>query len=183
MNFIDRTSLLITKFIRENYPEGGSETALNYSVTLLLNTIISTICIVTFGAITGNQKETFSVLFIFIIIRYISGGAHFFSSLSCCIASILILSAIPLIKLDFWYYGLTLNTISLLVFLVKAPNNLENHSSIKSKYYIILKIIASLIIISNFAIQSSTLSLVFSVQAFFITRYATVAISFLKGER
>ncbi|NTZ18819.1 MULTISPECIES: accessory gene regulator ArgB-like protein [Paenibacillus] len=170
MNLIDRSAMSIAKAIRNNYADAASEKVLFYSLSLLINTslaIAATLIICTF---TGRLPEAVITIFSFLFLRYLSGGAHLSSSLGCCIFSLTILTSLAHIDYAYFHTGLILNILSFIIFLIKAPEGLENISRIDPKNYLYLKIICLIFIGGNFYFQSSLLSAVFFAQSVTLTK-------------
>ncbi|UUZ93821.1 accessory gene regulator B family protein [Paenibacillus sp. P25] len=77
MNLIDRSASYLTQAIRNNNPNAGSETALKYSLILLINTGSAILISLMLSSITG--RATYALLSVsgFLILRYFSGGFTF----------------------------------------------------------------------------------------------------------
>lgn len=170
MNLIDRSATTIARAIRNNYAEAASEKVLFYSLSLLINTSLAVITTLIICAFTGRLPEAVIAIFSFLFLRYLSGGAHLHSSLGCCIFSLTVLTSLAHIEYQYFTTGLILNILSFIIFLLKAPEGLENISRIDPKNYLYLKFICLVFIGSNFYFQSSLLSAVFFVQSVTLTR-------------
>ncbi|SFL24888.1 accessory gene regulator B [Paenibacillus sp. 1_12] len=169
MSIIDQSAEFLAKSIRKNYSEAGSETALKYALSLIINTFISITISLLFCLITGHFIQCVLGIAAFILIRSITGGMHASSSMSCCIISILIFNTIAFVTFDYSLYSAVLDAAAIVVFLITTPNNIQNMSSLDPKYYPILKLIAVLMVSSNFIIQSTMLTAAFCIQAFLTT--------------
>ncbi|MBP1154704.1 accessory gene regulator B [Paenibacillus sp. PvR052] len=170
MNLIDRSAASITRAIRNNYAEAASEKVLFYSLSLFINTSIAIISTLILCAFTGRLQEAVITIFSFLFLRYLSGGAHLKSSLGCCLFSLTILTTLAHIDYSYFTIGFILNILSFIIFLMKAPEGLENISRVNPKNYIWLKWICLIYLSSNFFIQSSLLSAIFFVQSVTLTK-------------
>lgn len=170
MNLIDRSAASITKAIRNNYADAASEKILFYSLSLLINTSVAIVSTLILCAITGHLQEAVITIFSFLFLRYLSGGAHLKSSLGCCVFSLTVLTALAHIDYSYFTIGFFLNILSFIIFLMKAPEGLENISRVNPKHYLWLKWICLIFISSNFFIQSSLLSAIFIVQSVTLTK-------------
>jgi len=165
MNIIDKLALKIAVFVRKHNPDAGSEIALKYSASLLINTISATTISLTICAVTGHFWNGLAALFFFTLLRYVSGGFHLTSSLSCCLMTIGIMTLLAHADFEYWYLGFAFNILSILILLFKAPDGIEKISRIDPKYYPLLKVISVVLVASDFFIHSSLLSAVFLTQA------------------
>lgn len=172
MNFIDRSAEVITKSIRNNYPDAGSEVALRYSLILVINSTISILSAILFCSLTGHLYQCLIGIFAYILIRSLTGGLHASSSLSCCILSIIIFVTIAFTNYNYNMIFILLDIISVTIFLCTAPNNIKDMSNIHPKYYSLLKLSSLIIVSSNFLIQSTILTAAFFIQAFLTTKLA-----------
>ncbi|MGF9913917.1 accessory gene regulator B family protein [Paenibacillus ehimensis] len=169
MNFFDRVATRIARTIRENYPEAASEKVLFYSLSLLLNTMFAIVVTLSLCMMTKHLAEAAVTILIFLLIRYLSGGFHFSSSMICSLWTIFILTMSAHVRFDYFYTGACFDVISIIIFGLKAPKGLNNISRIAPKYYPILKCVCVLFISLNFFIQSSMLSTIFLIQALTLT--------------
>lgn len=170
MNPIDRSARYLACSIRRNYPDAGSEKALFYSLSLLINSAVSISTTLLIAFATDRLIEAVTVILGYFILRYVSGGVHAGTSLSCCLLSIAIFTAAAHSTFAFWPIGVVLNGIAILILLITAPNNIEKISRIDPKYYKHLKLISVLLVASNFFFQSPVLAAAFITQAFLTTR-------------
>lgn len=172
MNFIDRSTSYLVRFIRKNNPDAASEAVLKYSLSLLINTGLAIFISLSICTITGHFKFAVISITYLLILRYVSGGIHLSSSLSCCLLTIFMIITISHLKYTYSTIGIAFDIFSALVFLITAPNGIKGFSSIKSKYYPLLKISSLVLVASNFYLQSSVLSTANIVQAFCTTSFA-----------
>lgn len=172
MNFIDRSAESIAKSIRRNYDKAGSEAVLKYSLNLVINTLTAIMVAFLFCTFTGHIYQFLIAFISFITIRFVTGGMHMSSSLTCCIMTATIFIVASLTDFNYDKVFLILDSISIVIFLITVPNDIQGFSSLDSKYYPLLKIIAVLIVSSNFIIHSTVLTASFIIQAFLTTPIA-----------
>lgn len=165
MNIIDHSASKLAKAIRRHDPNASSEAVLTYSLIIILNTLSCVFIVLITCLITGRFIEGILVLFFFAFLRYFSGGVHLNSSLTCTIASSVVLIIIAHIPLQYWWTGFTLDIISIIILLWLAPAGVESVSKLNPKYYPLLKVISIIIVSSNFLVQHPVLSLTFLTQA------------------
>ncbi|MFN0220571.1 MULTISPECIES: accessory gene regulator B family protein [Paenibacillus] len=166
--------------IRNNYEEAASEKVLFYALSLLINTVISIISVLLVSYLTNHFIEAIIAIICFLVLRNISGGFHLNSSLSCCIFTIIILIFSIHINISFYYVGIILNIISLIIVIHNAPRGLENVSRLNPKYYIILKLITITFLSINFFFESSLLSVIFFVQSLTLTNTGYLLVASLE---
>jgi accessory gene regulator B len=165
MNFIDRLSLKIALFIRHNHSEAGSEIALKYSLSLIINTLTAITVSFSISLVSGHWKQWAIVTLSLILLRYFSGGFHLKSSLSCCIFTASIITIATHVNYNYFYIGYFLDAISVLILIIKAPNGIENVSRIDPKYYPVLKIMAICIVLANQFFHSPQISAILFIQS------------------
>jgi accessory gene regulator B len=172
MNFIDRSAEFIAQSIRRNYDKAGSEAVLKYSLNLVINTLTAIVVAFLFCTFTGHLYQFLIAFISFIAIRFVTGGMHMSSSLACCIMTATIFVIASLTDFNYNKAFLILDSISIVIFLITVPNDIQGLSSLDSKYYPLLKLIAVLIVSSNFIIHSTVLTASFIIQAFLTTPIA-----------
>ncbi|PZE21007.1 accessory gene regulator B family protein [Paenibacillus xerothermodurans] len=172
MNFIDHSAKSIAKSIRSHHSEAGSEVALTYALSLLINTLTAIVAALIVCSIAGHFVPCVIGMFSFILLRFVSGGMHMSSSLSCCVLTASIFIFTGFMTFDYSVTFMVLDAISMIILLITAPNDIQNVSSIDTKYYPLLKLAALLIVASNFYVQSTVLTAAFISQAFLTTPIA-----------
>lgn len=165
MNFIDSFAKCIALTIRRNDPNARSEAVLTYALIIVINTLLTIFIVLFVSILTHHFINACIAMFSFMLLRYFSGGAHLNSSLSCTLLSSGLLLAIVHIEVNFWYTGFILNSLALLIVLLKAPSGIEKVRKFKPGFIPLLKYISALIVISNYLIHSPLLSTVFFIQA------------------
>jgi accessory gene regulator B len=181
MNFIDRSAESIAKSIRRNHSDAGSEIALKYASSLLINTLVALTVALLISIMTGHVHQCLIAMVAFFPVRSVSGGMHMSSSLSCCMMSVLIFTIASFTDFNYSNIFIVIDIFSILILFITVPNNIQNVSSIDVKYYPLLKLIALLIVISNFFIQSSILTASFIMTAFLTTPIAYKVRDLIEG--
>jgi accessory gene regulator B len=172
MNVIDKAALAIAHSIRRNYSDAASIDVLKFSLGILINTFCAIFISFTICFFTQHFHQVILVTLVLLFIRFISGGIHLNSSLSCCIVSIIILTMLAHIDFQYRVLGFIFDSISCIIFVLRAPNGIQNVSTLDPKYYPFLKFLAVITIFSNLFIQSSMLSALYFIQALIITKTA-----------
>jgi accessory gene regulator B len=180
MNFIDKSALSIARAIRRNYPDAGSETVLKYSLSLIINTLTSITTILFICLLTGRFFEGLLTIVLFLALRFVSGGMHMNTSLSCCLLSIVVLTTIAHVQFNYFYWGVLLDSATVMILLRLAPQGIEQVSRIDPKHYSRLKIISVAMAASNFMVHSSLVSAVFFTQALTLTKPAYQIVELLE---
>lgn len=122
------------------------------SLTILLSLII--------GLWLNKFTEVCMVLASMALFRNLTGGIHFTSPTICVIVSTSIVVIIPFIPIN-ETVGIVLTAISMLLVFLFAPADLKGKTRISDKGLKIMKIVAVLLVCTNFVIQSGLLSLTF----------------------
>ncbi|WP_082420313.1 accessory gene regulator B family protein [Paenibacillus sp. A3] len=181
MNWIELSANKIAKIIRENYPYAASEKVLIYSLSLLINTTTAILATLLICFYTGHLSEAFITIMIFLLLRYLSGGFHLKSAVACCMFSTCLLIGLSHVNFEYLKYGPILDTVSIIIFILKAPEGLENVSRINPKFYPLLKILCVILVGMNFFLHSSLLSAIFIAQAFTLTKIAYLLVFLLES--
>ncbi|AFC28751.1 Accessory protein regulator B [Paenibacillus mucilaginosus 3016] len=181
MNWIDHSAMKIATKIRENYEFAASEKVLFYALSLIINTSSAILITIIIGTLTNHLLNALLAIISFLVIRNVSGGFHLRSSLACCVFSTIMLVIFTHSTYKFSYLGYLLNLISLLIMLYQAPFGIENYSRIPKKYYSYLKLIAVVLVTSNFFIQSSLLATVFFAQSLTLMTFTYNLVTRIEG--
>lgn len=180
MNMIEKNAQRIARAIRKHDPHAADEEVLTYSLIIVLNTS-SIIAIVLLAAgLTGRWLEGGLALISFALLRFFSGGVHLSSSVTCTVASSLLLIGLMFIPFGYLYTGLILDLISLTILLVRAPDNLEKTIHINLKYKWLFKLLSLIIVSLNLWLQNPILSAAFFTQSLLTTPLAYTLASILE---
>ncbi|MFD1772346.1 accessory gene regulator ArgB-like protein [Paenibacillus rhizophilus] len=151
--------------IKQANPEGTSSIeVMQYSLSILFNTACIIISSLVIGWLTGQWKGTILTLFSIALLRFVSGGVHLKSAKACNIASILTCTIIPHLSSFLDNYILLINGVSLVIMAISAPKP-DKNAQLPIKWFPFMKVIAMLLVLSNFFIGSSVIGLAFFVQS------------------
>ncbi|WP_284640998.1 accessory gene regulator B family protein [Paenibacillus silviterrae] len=180
MNIIDSSANCIATIIRKNNPNAASHAMLFYSLSLLINSTLTLLIVLLFSAFTGYIVQAIEVIVLYTLLRYVSGGTHFSSSLVCCLFSSFKFILSSHLQFSYIDLGIYMDILSISILLFTAPFNIKDISTIPEKYYPILKIASVGIVASNFFFQASFLSVAFLIQALQTTKLAEKLIQALE---
>src|SRR5690606_34134103 len=158
MNIIDQTAMYLARSIRKHNPQAASEAILKYALISVLNTVGVIAIVLSVCLFTGHFLDALIALTTYPLLRYFSGGVHLRSSVSCTVISSIVMILVANIHTWIPYHsiGFYMTIAAIMIALLLAPSGISNKiSRIDEKYYPILKLIAVLIIASNFYFQSS----------------------------
>ncbi|MBD2864137.1 accessory gene regulator ArgB-like protein [Paenibacillus oceani] len=173
MDLIERTANRLAITIKKANPERTSSVeVMKFSLMILLNALATIVLTMAVGLVTGKFWDTMLVLFSFAILRFFSGGIHLRSSDVCVVVSTAVLSIIPHLPLE--KYTLVLTIISLILTLLFAPSNIEERLRVGHSKKLLLKLIASAIVASNFFWNSDVLAVCFIAQCTLILPYTKI---------
>ncbi|WP_281885962.1 accessory gene regulator B family protein [Paenibacillus sp. YYML68] len=181
MNFIDRSALSLTHSIRKHNSDAASETVLFYALSLLINSAVSVLIVMTISTITGKIADALLVILAYTILRIVSGGLHLRTSLACCLTSATIFLTAAHAAYEFAVIGVLLNTVAFILVLIYAPSDIKSVSRIDPKYYPMLKCVSALIVASNFYFQLPVLTTAFLIQALLTTPFMKKAVDYIEG--
>lgn len=167
---IDYLANRIAQTIKKINPEEtASVEVMKFGLAVLLNGSFILILSLLIGIGTGQFVGTLQVLTALALLRSVSGGYHLPTSEWCIVASTAVITIIPHLPINSqWCILLTVS--SLVLVLLFAPSKIENQTRIPRKYFPLLKVIAALMVISNFFIMSSTVAAAFFVQSVLLIR-------------
>lgn len=168
----DNWSLSAATWIKQQNPDQTASVAvLQFALIGILNSLLIFVIIIFFGVISGHLWDSFLASIFFVVLHFFSGGYHFKSALLCTIfsSSMIILSYSFSIN-DNWLFGITIFTI--LILIIFAPSNIENHARIPKSYFPLLKIISICIVLTNLFLLNSAVGLALLFQALLVIPYS-----------
>lgn len=139
-----------------------------YGLDILFNTLGTIIIVISISLMFGWFKQAVITLFWFGVIRFFSGGFHFKTSIACILGTT---SIIYLILFLYMHNLLSRNiidilyVISLIIFMIFAPHNIEQVLKVKINFKYVFKIITIAIVLVNIMIKSDLLTLTFFIQS------------------
>jgi accessory gene regulator B len=161
---IESLSEKIAKFIkRANEHETVSVEVMKYALIILFNIFIPILIVLGVSLFTGKIAQSLIAIISFVLLRMASGGYHFKSPIMCMLSTILatgIPANIPLPD----SLTLPLTIVSLVLVIMLAPSNMRGYHSMPEKYFPLLKLLAAVMVITNFFIGSDIVAFVFTIQ-------------------
>jgi len=148
--------------------ETASVEVLKFALITLFNGTISLVGCLIVGALTGKLKETLIVLCAFAVMRFLAGGYHFRSPVTCFLFSVASLSALPHIPVPAGSH-LYLSLASIVLLLLFAPSDIKGKTRIPEKYFLYLKLLSILLVCGNIFLESELL-----LKAFFTASLLTI---------
>jgi accessory gene regulator B len=164
MELMDNIARKIAISIQKNNPKSSSLAVLEYALISLINLILIMGSVLFIALITGRFVDAIVAVLAFPLLRYFSGGLHLKSANICNVISAALILISIYISITYWYTGIILNIIAMILLLLYAPSDIKK-SKMKKNQYPLLKIIAILIVASNLLFQSPILSFVFFLQS------------------
>ncbi|CAG7630861.1 accessory gene regulator B family protein [Paenibacillus allorhizosphaerae] len=145
---IDIAAYKISLAIKKANPEEtkSSVEVMTYALSLLINTILTTILILYIGVVTSVFQKTLVILIVFAALRMLTGGFHFKSLTICVIVTTALIVPVPHVNYpEGWILPITLVCTAIILW--------------KSKVKIVRRILSAglVIAISMFADQALTL--------------------------
>lgn len=145
-----------------NHP--SSEKVLKYSISFLINTILSIVVTIIISLWTGKLNETLIVLCSFALLRRMSGGIHLKSSLAC-----ISVTSIGANLLSFASLGsgatVLINSVSLVLVCLLAPAHFQKKKKVTANSDRWLKVGSILLVALNFVVASPVIAATFFVQS------------------
>lgn len=147
---LNSLALKISLAIKKTNPEETvSVEVMQYSLSIILNTLLTFIVTMSIGLVLNNFIETLIFYLSLSLLRIFSGGVHLKSATACNIVTILICSMTPylfqLTGTTLWY----ITGLSLILMLLFAPNP-DKNTHIPVKWFPSLKLISVIMVCSNF---------------------------------
>ncbi|MBP2111378.1 accessory gene regulator ArgB-like protein [Paenibacillus silagei] len=147
-----------------NPEETHSVEIMQYSLGIILNTLLIIVSTAVIGLFAGRFAECMLFLLSFCTLRLASGGFHLKTAMACNIATTLLSTLLPsliiLSESGFW----VASSFSLIMMILFAPNP-DRNARIPASIYPLLKLISIVMVFTNFFLQSTVLGLAFLVQS------------------
>lgn len=151
--------------IKRRAPDHPASIAvLKHSLAILINTTAILALTITIGFWTERLSETLVIMVSFAVLRMVSGGAHLKSGDWCVVVSTILIVGLSLLTISD-YIVVALNIVSLGMVLAFAPTDIHKQSRIPQKYYPLLKLISTALIICSFFLASSAVAVGFFAQS------------------
>lgn len=151
--------------IKETSPEEtASVEVMKFALFGIIHNTLTFVSAMVVGLSLGKLLETFVAAVSFMILRFVSGGYHFKTPLSCLLFSSFVFVAIPFVAVnDVWFW--VLNSMSLILVLIFAPSNIKEHIRVSDKFFPVFKVLSVLLVVASFLIDNAIVTLAFLVQS------------------
>ncbi|MFC5469811.1 accessory gene regulator ArgB-like protein [Cohnella suwonensis] len=167
---------IAVKLKEANPEETASIEIMKFALFGLIHNILTITTALFVGLCLGQLLETLLAAFSFMILRFVSGGYHFKTPLSCLLFSSFVFVAIPFVPTNMSSL-IILNLISLSLVLIFAPSNIKDHIRVSEKYFPIFKILSALLVIINIFIpDNSIITLAFIIQSVTLITFKEVSV-------
>lgn len=142
----------------------GSVEVYRFAFEALFNIINPVILALLVSLFTGQILTTCLSLCAMASLRMISGGAHFKKPWLCTLftATTAVVASISNLEPT---YIMVATSVSILLALIYCPSRIEGQTRIPSKYFPLLRLMAVMLIASNFLIGSSVIAVTFLIQS------------------
>lgn len=150
--------------IKQQAPEHpASLEVLRFALEAVINGVLIVGLSLIGSLLLGTTLNTVIILISFALLRQLSGGIHFKSAMTCIAVSttgVLLLSLIEMSSESI----MVINGINIVLVLLFAPSRIEEQTRIQKKYYPLLRILATLVVSTNFIVNSPSIAITFFVQ-------------------
>lgn len=155
---------IAVKLKEANPEETASVDVMKYALFGLIHNTLTFATALIVGLLLGHLVDTLVAAISFMTLRFVSGGYHFKTPLSCLVFSSLIFVVIPFVQVpEMWLY--VINSLSLLLALIFAPSNIREHIRVPEKYWPLFKVISVIIVGANYFFLNPIITLALFVQS------------------
>lgn len=142
---------------------------LRYTLASILNAVFIIILSLTIALLTGKFVNALVVLVAFALLRQVSGGIHLKDGTLCVLVTTAGVTAVSYVQFGRpLVIGMTIAALILAV--IFAPSRIERQTRIPAKFHPLLKLIAVLMISTNFILLSAVLATTFLIQSLTLIR-------------
>ncbi|MFB7817380.1 accessory gene regulator B family protein [Paenibacillus chitinolyticus] len=153
------------RWLKDADPYGPvSFEVMKYALSVLINLLLVVGLCLLIGYIDGKFVETVVAVCSFVGLRMFSGGFHFKSLEVCVIASVALLTAVPVLSPYVLGHSVWLGGLSLLLVLLKAPTSISG-TRLTERHKPLFKAISAVIVCTNFFIGSPVIAISFLLQS------------------
>lgn len=142
----------------------ASYAVLKFAISVVLNVVFIIALTLVVSLLTGRTSEALQILISFALLRQVSGGAHLRSGTACILFTATLFTVLSFVEVSPLYVML-MNAASLLVVLWLAPIGIERQTRIPKRHWHKLKIVALLLVASNFVVGSPVIAASFLAQS------------------
>lgn len=168
---IDFLAVQAAEHIKRKVPDHPASIAvLRHALAIIINMLFVIIITVSITVITGTLLKAIIIMATFSILRQVTGGYHMQSGIGCVVASSLLFILLSLITLPTSIL-IIITIISASLVLMFAPSKIEKQSRIPSKYYLLLKLLGTVLVATNFLFLSSAIGLAMLAQSLLLIRW------------
>lgn len=168
---IDKISLQLSVALKRKFPKGLPELeTINYVHKFFFSNVVPITLILLIALLTNNLTSISLSLLGFALLRFFSGGIHLKNIVACATLSTIVIFIIPVLGDMIEGYVHYLTIVTVLIVAIYSPSNIRKQTRIPEKFFIHLKIISIMIVVSNLLIESSVLSVAYFVQAITLIR-------------
>ncbi|MFF2016459.1 accessory gene regulator ArgB-like protein [Paenibacillus sp. NPDC058177] len=162
---MNKLAYKIASLIKHTNPEETSSIeVMQYALNIILNTMVIFLGTLMLGWLLGNLNESIIFILCFSSLRFLSGGFHLKTATACNIVTILLCTLTPyLITLESNLVWI-INSVSLLIMFLFAPNP-DKNAQIQPQWYPMLKKFSIILVSLNFFIGSAVIGLAFLAQS------------------
>lgn len=155
---------LAEKIKQSNPEQTHSIAVMQYSLSIILNTVSIILVSMAIGWLNGKFLATGLALISIMGLRMMSGGFHMKTMRGCLIVSVMLVVGIPLIpSINVEMMGL-LTTFTAILMVVFAPA-VDRNTSLRKDIMPYLKLLSVITVCSNFLIGSQVIAWAFLIQA------------------
>jgi len=155
---------IAVKLKEANPEETASVEVMKFALFGIIHNTLTFATALIVGLCLGQLLETLIAAISFMILRFVSGGYHFKTPLSCLLFSSFVFVTIPFISInELWYW--VINSITLLLVLIFAPSNIREHIRVSEKFFPLFKIISVIIVGVSLLLHNPIVTLAFFIQA------------------
>ncbi|WP_186438492.1 accessory gene regulator ArgB-like protein [Cohnella terricola] len=157
-------SKIAVKLKEANPEETASVEVMKFALFGIIHNTLTFATALIVGLCLGQLLETLIAAFSFMILRFVSGGYHFKTPLSCLLFSSFVFVTIPFIPVnDLWFW--VINSLTLLLVLIFAPSNIREHIRISEKFFPLFKVISVILVVVSLLLHNPIVTLAFFIQA------------------
>jgi accessory gene regulator B len=168
---IEAVSERISDYVyRHNDRKHVSKEVMRYALISILTNVATVILSLLIGLTNGKFQETCLALLVIGVLRYLAGGHHLKSPVLCILASSAAVAVVPYITLNTPVL-LAFTLVSALLVWRNAPVDFKNHTLLSDQRLKVMKLIALVLVLSNFLIQSDILAVSWMIVALTLLPY------------
>ncbi|MFC4305038.1 accessory gene regulator ArgB-like protein [Cohnella boryungensis] len=147
---INKVSYSLASYIKREVPENTPSIAvMSYALYIIVHSLMTISLILIFSLLFDSFLATLTALLYFMALRIFAGGYHLHNSWLCTILTVIVVCGSPFVQVNDTML-IAINLVNTLLVAIYAPRNFKGYARIPERYYPLMKIIALLIVMSNF---------------------------------